>query len=61
MAKSSRSLLTLCVVSSLAAVACHEDPPTPVEVRSAISSDLGNVLRESSGAITGSTGALPGS
>lgn len=56
-----RSLLALCVLSSLAAFGCHEDPPTPTEVRSAISSDLGNVLRESSAAIAGSTDALPGS
>jgi hypothetical protein len=61
MDKPPRSLLSLCLLFSLAAAGCHEDPPTPTEVRSAISNDLGNVLRESSAAITGSTDALPGS
>jgi hypothetical protein len=54
------SLLALSLVSSLGATACNDAPPTPTEVRSKISSDLGNVLREADAAITGSTDAVPG-
>jgi hypothetical protein len=39
------SLLALAALSSLALLGCANDPPTPTEVRSRISSDLGNVLR----------------
>ncbi|HET7500498.1 MAG TPA: hypothetical protein VFK02_05825 [Kofleriaceae bacterium] len=49
------------MLSSLTAIGCHDDPPTPTEVRGKITSDLGNVLRESDAAITGSTAAIPGS
>ncbi|HEU4729376.1 MAG TPA: hypothetical protein VFT22_15850 [Kofleriaceae bacterium] len=55
------SLVSLALLSTLAATGCHDDPPTPTEVRGAITSDLGNVLRESDAAITGSTDAIPGS
>ena len=55
------SLLALSLVSSLGALGCNDDPPPPTEVRSKISSDLGNVLREADAAFTGSTDALPGS
>jgi hypothetical protein len=57
----SHSLLTLSLLSSLAAIGCSDDPPTPNEVRAGITSDLGNVLRETNAASTGSTDALPGS
>jgi len=56
-----RSLLTLSLMSSLVAMGCNEDPPTPTQVRGKISSDLGNVLREANAAVTGSTEAVPGS
>jgi hypothetical protein len=61
MLKPSPSLLALSIVSSLAALGCTEDPPTPTELRGQISSDLGTVLREADAAITGGTDALPGS
>ena len=55
------SLVLLPALSSLALVGCSEDPPpTPTEVRSQISSDLGNVLREANASFAGSSGALPG-
>jgi hypothetical protein len=55
------SLASLALLYSLTAVGCHDDPPTPTEVRGKIASDLGNVLRESDAAITGSADAVPGS
>jgi hypothetical protein len=55
-----RLSLALSLLSSLTAVGCNEDPPTPTQLRGTISSDLGNVLRESSTAINGSTDAVPG-
>jgi hypothetical protein len=52
----SLAALTLC--GSLAA--CNDPPPpTPAEVRSQLTSDLGRVLREAQSAFTGSQGALP--
>jgi hypothetical protein len=54
------SLLAFAAVSSLAALGCTDDPPTPTEVRSQISSDLGNVLHETNAAFSGSTASLPG-
>jgi hypothetical protein len=54
------SLLAFAAVLPLAALGCTDDPPTPTEVRSQISSDLGNVLHETNAAFSGSTGALPG-
>ncbi|MEO7732833.1 MAG: hypothetical protein ABIY55_17835 [Kofleriaceae bacterium] len=45
----------------LSLFACNDAPPTPAEVRSAISTDLGNVLQRSSAALAGGTDALPGS
>jgi hypothetical protein len=53
-------LLALSVLPSLAAIGCHEDPPTPTEVRGKISTDFGNVLREGNDALTNSTDGLPG-
>lgn len=61
MRKPPASLLALCALSAVAALGCHDDPPTPTEVRGSITGDLGNVLRETSAAIDGSSGALPGS
>jgi hypothetical protein len=61
MRKPPASLLALCALSAVAALGCHDDPPTPTEVRSSITGDLGNVLRETSAAVDGSTDALPGS
>lgn len=47
--------LTLCGLA-----ACNDPPPpTPAEVRSQITSDLGRVLREANGAVAGNQGALP--
>jgi hypothetical protein len=60
MNKPSTWLLALSFFPSLAILGCHEDPPTPTEVRSTLSGDLGNVLRESNDAFTGSTDGLPG-
>ncbi|HEY6176153.1 MAG TPA: hypothetical protein VIX73_16980 [Kofleriaceae bacterium] len=54
------SLLALAALSSLALLGCANDPPTPTEVRSRISSDLGNVLREANAAFAGGTDSLPG-
>ena len=54
------SLLAFAAVLSLAALGCTDDPPTPTEVRSQISSDLGNVLHETNAAFSGSTASLPG-
>jgi hypothetical protein len=54
------SLLAFAAVLSLAALGCTDDPPTPIEVRSQISSDLGNVLHETNAAFSGSTASLPG-
>lgn len=54
------SLLAFAAVSSLAALGCTDDPPTPTEVRGQISSDLGNVLHETNAAFSGSTASLPG-
>jgi hypothetical protein len=54
------SLLALAALSSLALLGCANDPPQPTEVRSRISSDLGNVLRETNAAFAGSTDGLPG-
>jgi hypothetical protein len=53
------SLLAFAALSSLA-VGCNDDPPTPTEVRSQISGDLGNVLRETNAAFSGGTASLPG-
>ena len=61
MRKPPASLLALCALSAVAALGCHDDPPTPTEVRSSITGDLGNVLRETSAALDGSNDALPGS
>ena len=55
------SLLAFATLSSLAVLGCTDDPPTPTEVRSQISSDLGNVLHETNAAFSGSTDSLPGS
>jgi hypothetical protein len=60
MTSPSTSLLALSLVSSLAALGCGDDPPTPTELRGKISSDLGSVLREADAAFTGGTDALPG-
>src|ERR1044071_4034286 len=54
------SLLALAALSSLALLGCADDPPKPTEVRSRISSDLGNVLRETNAAFASSTDGLPG-
>lgn len=54
------SLLAFAAVSSLVALGCIDAPPTPTEVRSQISSDLGNVLHETNAAFSGSTASLPG-
>jgi hypothetical protein len=53
------SLLALAALSSLALLGCADTPPTPTEVRSRISSDLGNVLRETNAAVTGSKDSVP--
>jgi hypothetical protein len=52
--------LSLCVVLlPLTLLACSDSPPTPAEVRSAISSDLGHVLGQSGAALAGAPDALP--
>jgi len=55
------SLLTLPLLSSLALIGCTEDPPTPNEVRSSITSDFGNVVREANAAFSGASDVLPSS
>jgi hypothetical protein len=59
MQKLPSSLLALATLSSLALLGCTDDPPTPTEVRSRISSDLGNVLHETNAALAGSSDSLP--
>lgn len=54
------SLLAALAFSSLAVTGCTDDPPTPTEVRSQISGDLGNVLHETNAAFAGGTASLPG-
>src|SRR5262245_38424637 len=44
-------LVSICLLAS----ACHDDPPSPSEVRRHITDDLGNVLRETKAAIDGTT------
>jgi hypothetical protein len=53
--------VALSALSSLLVVGCTDDPPpTPTEVRSQISSDLGNVLHEANASFAGSKDAVPG-
>jgi hypothetical protein len=57
---SSASLLALCLAASVTSPGCtEEDPLPPVEVRSRISIDLGNVLREANLVIQGTRAVLP--
>ena len=62
MSKPPLSRLALCSVLPLSLLACNDPapPPSPAEVRSAISTDLGNVLHQSGGALSGGADALPG-
>lgn len=53
-------LLALSALSSFALPGCTDDPPTPTELRSTISSDLGNVLRETNASFAGASDGLPG-
>lgn len=61
MRRSITSLIALSALSSVLLVGCTDDPPTPAEVRSQISSDLGNVLHEANASFAGSKDAVPGS
>jgi hypothetical protein len=61
MRRSITSLAALFTLSSLLLLGCTDDPPTPTEVRSQISSDLGNVLHEANASFAGSQDAVPGS
>ncbi|TMQ07098.1 MAG: hypothetical protein E6J90_09485 [Deltaproteobacteria bacterium] len=54
------SLLAVAALSSFAGLGCTDDPPTPPELRSQISSDLGNVLHETNAAFAGGTASVPG-
>ena len=61
MLTSTRSLAStaLVLLASLTLGACNDDPPAPSEVRTRITDDLGNVLREAEAASQGAE-ALPG-
>src|SRR5215813_3465570 len=61
MRRSITSLIALSALSSLLLLGCTDDPPTPTEVRSQISGDLGNVLHEANASFAGSKDAVPGS
>jgi hypothetical protein len=61
MHRRSTSILAFSLFSAVTVLACNDDkPPTPIEVRERIASDLGNVLHEANAAISGGTTAIPG-
>jgi hypothetical protein len=62
MRRSIALLVALSALPSLLVAGCTDDPPpTPTEVRSQITRDLGNVLHEANASFAGSNGAVPGS